>query len=325
MDFSNSTQATPPFSSGMLELDERHVMHFQQSGNPHGQPVVILHGGPGAGINPLHRSLFNSLHYRIIEYDQRGAGRSLPHGEIKKNTTQKLIQDIETLRIQLKVSSWLVAGGSWGSTLALLYAQQFPSRVTGLLLRGVFLASQSEIDWYMSGASSVFPEAWDQFISHLPQNERSNPLQGYKIRLFSDDPAVHLPAAQAWCQYEASCSTLLPESGPLQSASSRQTLVLARIQAHYFNANFFLSDSQTLEKIDNISTTPTVIVQGRYDMICPIKYADKLRKLMPHAQYHVVPNAGHSICEPGIRRALASAATMLESVHSENYAGAPHD
>jgi len=308
MDYVTQSRQNKPYSVEMLKLDDLHTMHFQQSGSPCGQPVILLHGGPGAGIDAAQRDVLDPRHYRIIEADQRGAGRSTPLGELTNNTTGHLVEDIEVLRAHLGISQWLVMGGSWGSTLAIAYAQQYPKRVIGMLLRGVFLCSSQEIDWYLQGMRHVFPEAWERFITFLPEEERSIPLQSYSARLQSDDPETHLPAAKAWCYYEANCATMLPRSDQRLSAPDHQLLALARIQVHYFNAGFFLCHESLLNRMHRIRSIPTTIVQGRYDMICPITTANKLHRIWPQANYRIVPNAGHAASEPGIRRTLASAA-----------------
>jgi len=312
MVYNTVTQTCEPFAKGKLHLDADHDMFFQQSGNPNGHPVVVLHGGPGAGIDVSQRSVFNPRHYRIIEFDQRGAGQSTSTTDLANNNTQNLLLDIEALRNFLDIPQWLVAGGSWGSLLALLYAQKFPKRINGLLLRGIFLGSSSEIHWYLHGMRTVFPEAWHQFITFLPVEERCKPLQNYMKRVMDDDPEIHHPAAQAWCHYEASCSTLLPNSQINTLHSPSRLLTLARIQIHYFYAGFFISDSAVLKNIERVRAIPTAIVQGRYDMICPIATANKLHNRWPEARYRIIPNAGHVASEPGIRRELTDAAKFLQ-------------
>lgn len=312
MGYDIHTQPHLLYDKANITLDGNHEMYFQQSGNPDGQAVVVLHGGPGAGIDQWQRCVFNPLHYRIIEFDQRGAGSSTPYGDLTTNTTPHLIADIEKLREHLNISKWLVMGGSWGSALALAYAQQFPDRVSAMLLRGIFLCSRNEIDWYLNGIQTVFPEAWYQFITFLPKEEQSNPLQSYKKRLTNSNPEIHIPAARAWCYYEAKCSTMLPEHTTNLSVSDQQALTLARIQVHYFDAGFFISDKSLIVGINRIRSIPACIVQGRYDMICPITSANKLHDLWPEADYKIVPNAGHAASEPGIRRALSAAARSLQ-------------
>lgn len=297
-----------PFGSGHLDLDGRHRMYWEQSGNPSGVPVVFLHGGPGAGSTPAHRRFFDPHHYRIVIFDQRGAGRSTPHGELVDNTTPHLVADIEKLRRHLRIDSWLVFGGSWGSTLALAYAEAHPARCRALILRGVFLCRKIEIDWFLYGLRHVFPEAWRAFAGFLPEHERGDLLESYHRRLTHPDPAVHMPAARAWSTYEGACSTLLPSPETVSAfAEDRMALGLARIEAHYFRHNGFFDENQLLRDAGRLAGIPATIVQGRYDMVCPILSADDLARAWPEATYVIVPDAGHSAMEPGIRAALVAA------------------
>jgi proline iminopeptidase len=269
---------------------------------------VFLHGGPGGGSSPRHRRFFDPEAYRIVVYDQRGAGRSTPLGELRDNTTPHLVADLERLRMRLGIERWLVFGGSWGSTLALAYAEAHPRRCLGLVLRGVFLCRPSEIDWFLYGLRHVFPEAWDRFAGYLPPEERDDLLEGYYHRLVDPDPAVHLPAAKRWSAYEGSCSTLLPSDETVRHFEDDVVaLGLARIEAHYFRHDIFMSANALLEQIDRIRDIPGVIVQGRYDMVCPTVSAHDLRAAWPEARYVVVPDAGHSAWEPGICAALVEA------------------
>jgi proline iminopeptidase len=294
-----------PYRIGELPLDEPHVMYFEESGNPQGVPVIFLHGGPGAGANASHRRFFDPKHYRIIIFDQRGSGRSKPLGETKANTTPLLIEDMERLRRHLEIDSWFVFGGSWGSTLALAYAEFHPGRVRGLALRGIFLCRKSEIDWFLYGLKELAPEAWRQFSSYIPEAERYDLLGAYHKRLMHADSKVHMPAARAWSIYEGSCSTLLPSPETVQAFSGDTlALGLARMEAHYFANNIFLPENFLLENVDRIRKIPTFIVQGRYDLVCPIRSADDLSRLWPEARYTIVPDAGHSAMEPGTRAAL---------------------
>lgn len=289
-------------------------MYWEQTGIPSGQAVVLLHGGPGAGIDRTSLQLFDTRHYRIITYDQRGAGRSTPAGGLEHNTTEFLTDDLEVLRQHLGIESWIVFGGSWGSTLALVYAQRHPVRTNGLILRGVFLCHSSEIDWYFSGIRHIFPEAWHQFIEFLPKDERENPLDAYYKRILDPAPDIHLPAARQWCLYEARCATLLPNLELTNTMSMQECRVLAKIQAHYFKNGFFVGGTQLLDNIERIRTIPTDIVQGRYDMICPPVSAVRLQQLWPEARLHIVANAGHSISEPGIRRALLASSERFKVI-----------
>ena len=297
-----------PYASGMLALDGRHQMYWEEAGNPRGVPVVFLHGGPGAGATPAHRRFFDPGHYRIVVFDQRGAGRSRPHAELADNTTPHLVADIETLRRRRGVDRWIVFGGSWGSTLGLAYAEAYPERVRALVLRGIFLGRQREIDWFLYGARAVFPEAWRTFAETIPENERSELLAAYYRRLGDPDPAVHMPAARAWSAYEGACSTLLPSAETASAfAEDRTALGLARIEAHYFRHRAFLADEALIVDIGRVRRLPATIVQGRYDMVCPIESADDLARAWPEAHYVIVPDAGHSAMEPGIRAALVAA------------------
>ncbi len=300
--------AIEPRVSGMLQLDTIHVMYWEECGNLEGIPVVFLHGGPGAGSTPAHRRFFDPAAYRIIVYDQRGAGRSSPLGELRDNTTPLLIADLERLRAHLKIERWLVFGGSWGSTLALAYAQVHPGRCLGLALRGIFLCRKSEIDWFLYGLRSIYPEAWDKLAGLLPHAERADLLRSYHRRLIDPDPAVHMPAARAWSVYEGSCSTLMPSPDTVAYfAGDVVALGLARIEAHYFVNNIFLADNALLDNVAKLADIPGIIVQGRYDMVCPLVSAHELAAAWPQALYRVVPNAGHSVWEPGTQSALIEA------------------
>lgn len=297
-----------PYDSGRLQLDGRHVMYWEVCGRRDGRPVLFLHGGPGAGASPEHRRFFDPTHYRIVLFDQRGAGRSTPLGEIRDNTTGHLIDDIERLRAHLGIERWLVFGGSWGSTLALAYAQAHPQRVTGLVLRGVFLCRREEIDWFLYGMRTFFPEAWGRFAGFLPAGERDDLLEGYCRRLFDPDPEVHMPAARAWSTYEGACSTLLPSPETVAAfGEDRTALGLARLEAHYFRNRVFLAENALIDGAARLRDIPGTIVQGRYDVVCPIRAAHELREAWPQAELTVVPDAGHSAMEPGIRRALVEA------------------
>jgi proline iminopeptidase len=297
-----------PRASGMLRLDALHSMYWEECGRSGGIPVVFLHGGPGAGSTPKHRRFFDPDAYRIIVYDQRGAGRSTPLGELRDNTTPHLIGDLEALRRHLGVERWLVFGGSWGSTLAIAYAQAYPERCLGLILRGIFLCRRSEIEWFLYGLRSVFPEPWEKFSGFLPRAERSDLLANYHRRLVDPDPSVHMPAARAWSVYEGSCSTLFPSPETVAYfAGDVVALGLARIEAHYFINDIFLGENSLLRNAGRLRDVPGVIVQGRYDMVCPLVSAHELHLAWPQADYRIVPDAGHSAWEPGILGALVEA------------------
>ena len=297
-----------PYETGTLSVQAPHVLYWEQSGNPQGQPVVFLHGGPGAGASADHRRFFDPSRYRVVIFDQRGAGRSRPLGELKDNTTQALVEDIEQLRRHLGIERWVVFGGSWGSTLALAYAQAHPERVKALVLRGIFLGRPVELEWFFEGMGFVFPEEWRRLRDFLPEAERGDLLGNYHRRLVDPDPAVHLPAARAWARYEGACSTLLPSPQTLQAyAQDAMALSLARLEAHYFVNRLFLRENQLLEDIGRIRHIPGTVVQGRYDMVCPPISAEQLHQAWPEATYHIVPDAGHSAMEPGTRRRLVAA------------------
>lgn len=302
-----------PYRTGRLRLDSLHTMYWEESGNPRGVPALFLHGGPGAGATPVHRRFFDPAYWRIVIYDQRGGGRSTPLAEVTANSPAHLVADIELLRRELGVESWLVFGGSWGSTLALLYAQAHPERCLGLILRGVFLARSSEIDWFLYGLAAIFPEAWRAFSGFIPEAERGDLLDAYHRRLTDSDPRVHMPAARAWSLYEGACSTLLPNPETIAAfGEDRLALGLARIEAHFFTHYLLADDDDLVARVPRIRHLPASIVQGRYDMVCPIRSADELARAWPEANYAVVPDAGHSAMEPGIREQLVLATERLK-------------
>ncbi len=304
-----------PFETGFLPLPAGHVMYFEQSGNPRGRPVLFLHGGPGAGAGTVHRRFFDPAHWRVVIFDQRGAGRSRPLGSLADNTTPDLVNDIETLRRHLGIGRWLLFGGSWGSTLALAYAQAHPQTVTGAVLRGIFLGRRHEVDWFLNGVANVFPEAHAAFVGFLPDTERNDLLGSYLRRLNNPDPAIHMPAARAWSIYEGSCSTLLPSPDTVASfAQDRTALGLARIEAHFFAHDLFLPPGGLLAGMDRIAHLPADIIQGRYDMVCPARSAFDLAAAWPNARLTVVPDAGHSALEPGIRRVLVAAVDRFRNI-----------
>ena len=303
-----------PYRSGFLELDAIHQMYWEECGNPRGVPVVFLHGGPGAGAAPAHRRFFDPAHYRILIFDQRGAGRSRPLGELRNNTTPVLVSDLERLRHHLGIERWLVFGGSWGSTLALAYAIAHAERCSGLILRGIFLCRRSEIEWFLYGVRNLFPEAWRAFAGVIPEAERGDLLSAYYRRLTDPDPAVHMAAARAWSIYEGSCSTLLasPET-VAYFAGDVVALGLARIEAHYFMHDIFMPQNALLDGVAQVRRIPGVIVQGRYDAVCPMVTADDLHQAWPEAEYLIVPDAGHSAWEPSICAELVRASERFKA------------
>jgi len=304
-----------PFATGYLAVGGPHQIYYEQCGNPKGAPVVFLHGGPGAGSSPVHRRFFDPAHYHIIVFDQRGAGRSKPLGEIADNTTLHLISDLEKLRSHLGIDRWVVFGGSWGSTLAIAYAEAHADRCKALVLRGIFLCRKSEIDWFLYGMRSFAPEIWREFTDYLPAAERRDLLTNYYKRLTDPDPKVHMPAARKWSVYEGTCCTLLPSPETVESfAQDTVALGIARMEAHYFINDIFLPENALLQNVGKIRHIPAVIVQGRYDLVCPIETADELHRAWPEADYIVVPDAGHSAMEPGIRSALIEATDKFRSL-----------
>jgi proline iminopeptidase len=300
-----------PFETGMLPVSPVHTLYYELCGNPKGKPVVFLHGGPGGGLIPDYRRYFDPAAYRIVLFDQRGSGRSTPHASLEDNTTWHLVADIENLREHLEIESWVVFGGSWGSTLALAYAQTHPQRVRALVLRGIFLCRPQEIAWFYQegGASAIFPDVWEQFVAVIPEDERKDMLAAYHRRLTSDDEAERLEAARAWSIWEGSTSKLYPDQALIDHfAEPHVALALARIEAHYFiNNAFFESDNFLVENVNRIQHIPAIIVQGRYDIVCPMVSAWDLHRAWPQAELQIIPGAGHSASEPGIIDALVRA------------------
>jgi proline iminopeptidase len=301
-----------PYDRGMLDTGDGHRLYYEQSGNPQGVPVIFLHGGPGAGSNPAHRRFFDPDFYRIVIFDQRGAGRSRPFASVDNNTTDHLVADIEQLRLHLNIHSWLVFGGSWGSTLALVYALRHTDRCRGLVLRGIFLGSTAELDWFLYGMNMVFPEAWRRFAEYIPEQEQGDLMAAYHKRLMDPAADVHMQAAAYWAGYETSCSNLLtsPSEAPPQASSG--ALSLARIEAHYFINDVFIGDTEILDGVPGLRHLLCTVVQGRYDMVCPIRTADALVRAWPEIDYRIVPDAGHSAMEPGIRSQLVRATESMK-------------
>lgn len=306
--------AIEPYQTGRLPVDELHTLYWEECGNPNGVPVLFLHGGPGGGLTAKHRRFFDPAYYRIVLFDQRGAGKSTPLGEYRNNTTQLLIADIERLRHMLGIEQWLVFGGSWGSTLALAYGQAHPERCTGFVLRGIFLCTRAEIDWFLNGVKWFYPEAHAQFVAPIPQHERDDPLRAYQKRLFSEDPAIYLPAARTWSRYEGSCLFLRPDPEAIEQFSSEAvSLGLGRLEAHYFLNNGFFMEDQLIRNVDRIRHLPAVIVQGRYDIVCPPLSAYRLHEAWPQAKFHMIADAGHAATEPGTAAALVAATEQFKT------------
>lgn len=315
MDSAHDNGLYPPFKShdtGWVDVSDGHSLYYELSGNPNGIPVVYLHGGPGAGCTPSQRRYFNPDVYLVVQVDQRGAGRSTPHASLHANTTDHLVADLESLRAHLGIEAWLVAGGSWGSTLALVYGERHADRCLGFVLRGIFLGTDAEVAWFLDGMKKVFPEAHGDFSAHVGGLEGEALFNAYGERLFDADPAQHLPAARAWARYESRCSTLHPSdlSGD-GAAFDAYALSLARIEAHYFANHMFLQQGELLNRLDTIRALPAIIVQGRYDMVCPFETAHRLHLAWPNSELMVVPDAGHSGMEPGICRALVKAGEAM--------------
>ncbi|WP_306581896.1 prolyl aminopeptidase [Dokdonella sp.] len=299
-----------PFDSGFLSVSPLHRVYYEQCGKPDGKPVVFLHGGPGAGCNAKSRRFFDPAHYRIVLFDQRGCGRSTPHAELTDNTTWHLVQDIELLRSHLGIERWQVFGGSWGSTLALAYAQSHPERVTELVLRGIFMLRRWELEWfYQRGCDALFPDVWEQYLAAIPAAEHGDLMSAYHRRLTSADPQVRLAAARAWAVWEGATSFLLQDEAHIASSGEDDfALAFARIENHFFvNGGFFEVDGQLLRDVARIRRIPAVIVQGRYDVVCPLRSAWDLHRAWPEADLRIVADAGHSAFEPGITHELIAA------------------
>jgi len=308
-----------PYRMGRLKVSDLHEIYFEESGNPQGKPVVFIHGGPGGGTGPTDRRYFNPSIYRIILFDQRGSGKSTPMASLVENTTWHLIDDIEKIRNHLGIEKWHVFGGSWGSTLGLAYAITHPARVTALILRGIFLLRKKEIDWYYEeglGANAIYPDVWEEYLEHIPANERSNMVKAYYSRLTSPDPAVQLAAAKPWTKWEISTSRIYTSPEIISGTVTDDFAIkFARIECHYFiNKGFLSSDNWIIENIEKIRKIPAVIVQGRYDVVCPAMSAWDLHRAWPEAKLTLVPDAGHSSREFGIARALVHTTDLFASL-----------
>ncbi len=299
-----------PYDKGMLAVSSIHKIYYEQSGNPNGKPVIFLHGGPGGGTDPMQRRYFDPETYRIILFDQRGSGRSEPFACLEENTTWDLVADIEKLREHLGVNTWVVFGGSWGSTLSLAYAETHPEKVKALVLRGIFLCRPKEIKWfYQEGADAIFADVWENYLNLIPVEERHDMLTAYYRRLTSEDEQVRLEAAKAWSIWEGSTSKLIPSQALIDNfGDPAKAIPLARIECHYFMNNaFFNSENYLIENVGKIRHIPGVIVQGRYDVVCPMMSAWELHRAWPEAKLEIIPNAGHSATEEGIIDGLVRA------------------
>lgn len=309
-----------PFDQGMLKVSPLHTIYYEQCGNPKGKPVVFLHGGPGGGIVPEYRRYHDPAAYRIVLFDQRGSGQSTPHASLEENTTWDLVSDIEKLREHLGVESWQVFGGSWGSTLSLAYAETHPDRARELVLRGIFLCRKKEIHWfYQEGASWIFPDVWEEYVKVIPEEERGDMVSAYYRRLTGDDEEKKLEAASAWSIWEGSTSKLFFDYNSIEKFSEPEfAKAFARIECHYFMNNaFFETDNYLIENVGKIRHIPGVIVQGRYDVVCPMRSAWDLHRAWPEADLQVIQDAGHSVTEPGIIGALVEATDRFKETRNE--------
>ena len=296
-----------PYNQFDLKVSDLHTIHVEESGNINGKPVIFLHGGPGGGIEPVYRQYFDPEKWRIIVFDQRGCGQSTPHAELQENTTWDLIADIEKIREHLEIDKWVVFGGSWGSTLSLSYAITHPDRCKALVLRGIFMIRKKEINWfYQDGTSNIYPDAWEHYLRPIPEDERHDLVAAYYKRLTSNDDSVRIEAAKAWSIWEASTSKLIQSEESIHAFEDAKVAeAFARIECHYFtNRGFFDTDEWLLENVDKIRHIPTVIVQGRYDVVCPMISAWELHRAFPEADFEIVQDAGHSMTEKGIAAKL---------------------
>lgn len=306
-----------PYTTGKLQVSDLHTLYYEEVGNPQGKPAIFLHGGPGGGIDPVYRQYFDPQEWRLVLFDQRGCGQSTPHAELKENTTWDLVRDIEALRQHLGIDQWVVFGGSWGSTLALAYSQTHPESCKGLILRGIFMLRRQELQWfYQEGTSNIFPDAWEAYLQPIPLEERHDLISAYYRRLTSNDPNIQLEAAKAWSVWEATTSKLIPDP-ELQEKCGEDTFAtaFARIECHYFmNKGFLDTEDQLMRGCDRIQHLPIVIVQGRYDVVCPVISAWELHQQLPQSELQIIADAGHSITEPGIRSALIEATDRFAQI-----------
>jgi proline iminopeptidase len=309
--------ACEPYEHGWLSVSPLHHIYYEQCGNPNGQPVVVLHGGPGSGCNAGQRRFFDPAHYRIILFDQRGCNRSQPLGSVEENTTWNLVDDLEQLRLHLGIARWLVFGGSWGSTLALAYAATHPQPLSGLILRGIFLCRARELEWFLRQVRQFFPEAWETLVAPLVAEEYEDIFGAYWRRIFSDDPQEALAAAVNWNAYESSIMSLLPSVASGSPPEAALSIARARVQLHYLVNLGFLAERPLLEQVHRFQHIPATIIQGRYDMVCPPVSAHELHQAWPQAQFQIIPDAGHSAMEPGIAAALVAATNAFREPISE--------
>lgn len=302
-----------PYVTHHINADEVHTLYIEETGNPQGLPVVFLHGGPGTGCAPYHRQFFDPEIYRIVLFDQRGCGKSTPHASLDNNTSWDLVNDIELIREHLQIEQWAVFGGSWGSTLGLLYAQTHPQRVSGLILRGIFLARESDVRWfYQQGTSRLFPDYWEKFIEPIPEEERDDMIAAYYRQLTGEDEMQKMRAARAWSTWEGMTATLQTDDSLVRSFSASFTaLSIARIECHYFMHQCWLRPNQLIEDIHKIRHIPAWLVHGRYDVICPVEQAWELSSVWPEAKLSIIADAGHAVVEPGITDALIDATRAL--------------
>jgi len=306
-----------PYNTRRLQVSPLHTIYVEEAGNPNGVPILFLHGGPGGGLSPKHRRFFDPAHYRIVLIDQRGSGKSTPHAELNENTTWDLVRDIETVRETLGIARWIVFGGSWGSTLALAYAETHPAPVLGLILRGIFLCRKLEVDWfYQEGASHIFPDAWEKYLAPIPESERGDLVGAYYRRLTGGNDEERVRCAMAWSRWEASAMYLIPNEASIREHEEpKGALALARIECHYFkHGTFFETGNYLLENVRKIRHIPGVIIHGRYDLVCPIRNAWDLHRAWPEAEFSIVPDAGHAAMEPGTRTRLIEATEAFKRI-----------
>ena len=310
--------AIQPDKTWHFPVSDIHHLYIEESGNPDGVPVVFLHGGPGGNCEPGHRRFFNPEEYRIILFDQRGCGKSKPHASLEQNTTWDLVEDLEKIRNYLEIESWVVFGGSWGSTLGLIYAQTYPERVRGLILRGIFLAREQDVRWlFQGGAARIFPEAWEHYLEPVPEDERGDMIVAYYKRLTSQNEIVRMGAAKAWSIWEGTTATLMPDKNVIEHFSDPHiALSIARIECHYFINHSFISPGQILDNIDKLENIPGFIVHGRYDVICPVDQAVLLSQHWENSKLSIIDNAGHAVTEKGISEALVNSCNQMLEILS---------